>query len=262
MKVLFDVNHPAHVHLFKNAIRTLEDDGADVVVTSRRKEVTTRLLDAYGIDHRPLSGTGQGVVALAAEWTAREFRMLDVARRFRPDVFVSRPNPPVVHASKLIGSPNVIVNDTEIKSQTIDRLFSLATHAFIDVYCTPPGLETPNDSARHYTMDFQELAYLHPNWFTPDPTVLEEYGVSVEDPYFVVRLCAWNAYHDVGYTGFSPAAQRELISSLSEHGDVYVTSENPLPADLSEYRLPIPPHLVHHLLYYADLYVGDSGTMS
>lgn len=262
MRALFDVNHPAHVHLFRNAIDALEADGDDVLVTSREKEVTTDLLDAYGIEHVPLSTAGNGLGGLAREWGAREFRMLRAARRFDPDVFVSRLNPAVVHASTLLRRPNIVFNDTDVKSATMDRIYSLATHAFVDVYCTPPGIPTPNARARHLTVDFQELAYLHPNWFTPDPDCLRAHGVDPDAPYSVVRLASWGAYHDVGYSGISPDARRELVDNLADHGRVYVSSEGPLPDDLEAHRLPVPPHLIHHLLAFADLYVGDSGTMS
>jgi hypothetical protein len=36
MKILISVNHPAHVHLFKNAIWTLQDHNHDILVCARR----------------------------------------------------------------------------------------------------------------------------------------------------------------------------------------------------------------------------------
>ena len=41
-----------------------------------------------------------------------------------------------------------------------------------------------------------------------------------------------------------------------------VSAEKALPADLESYRLQIDPSDIHQVLYHADLYVGDSGTMS
>jgi hypothetical protein len=262
MRVLFDVNHPAQVHLFRSAIEELEADGDDVFVTSREKDVTVQLLDEYGIDHRPLSGTGEGTLALLSEWARRELRLLRVARSFDPDVMVSRLNPPVVHVSRLLGCPNLIFMDTKIRSTLIETLYHQLTQPFVDVVCTPPGFEDRINADRHHLVDFQELAYLHPRRFTPDPEVLAEHGVDVDEPYFVLRFAGWEAYHDVGNSGFSIEAKRELVSHLSDRGAVYITSELDLPEEFADYRLPIPPHLAHHLLYYADLFVGDSGTMS
>jgi predicted glycosyltransferase len=111
-------------------------------------------------------------------------------------------------------------------------------------------------------MDFQELAYLHPQYFDPDPAVLERYGIDASETYFVVRVAGWDAYHDVGYTGISPDGLDQLVAMLSEAGRVFISSEDELPPELAEYRLPTDPEDIHHVLYYADCYVGDSGTMS
>jgi predicted glycosyltransferase len=51
MKLLIDLNHPAHVHLFRHAIHAWQQDGHQVIITARDKEVTTRLLDLYGISY-------------------------------------------------------------------------------------------------------------------------------------------------------------------------------------------------------------------
>lgn len=75
-------------------------------------------------------------------------------------------------------------------------------------------------------------------------------------------MAGWDAYHDVGFTGLSPGMLERLVDMLSEYGTVFISSENELPSALSPYRLRIRPEDIHHVLYFADLYVGDSGTMS
>jgi hypothetical protein len=262
MRVLFDVNHPAQVHLFKNAYWELDNAGHEVHVTSREKEMTVELLDAYGIDHTTLTAERDGgVPALAAEWAVREAKMLKLAWSFRPDVVVSRLNPPAVHVSRLAGSRNVIFKDTILRSRVIRALYHGATCPFVDTICTPPGFDVPVPAEKHRTVGFQELAYLHPNWFEPDADRLREYGVDPTEPFFVLRFAGWDAYHDVGSQGLSPDAKRDLVEYLDDHGDVYITSEADLPAEFTEYQLSVPPHMIHDLLSYADLYVGDSQTM-
>jgi hypothetical protein len=262
MRVLFDVNHPAQVHLFKNAYWELEDAGHGVHVTSREKEMTTDLLDAYDIDHTTLTAERDGgAPALAAEWAVREAKMLRLARSFRPDVVVSRLNPPAVHVSRLAGSRNVIFKDTILRSRAIRALYHGVTCPFVDTICTPPGFDVPVPDAKHDIVGFQELAYLHPNWFEPDTDVLEAHGVDVTEPSFVLRFAGWDAYHDVGSQGLSPDAKRDLVEYLDDHGEVYITSESDLPEEFEEYQLSVPSHRIHDLLAHADLYVGDSQTM-
>ncbi|SDF26769.1 hypothetical protein SAMN04488067_10338 [Halorubrum xinjiangense] len=262
LRVLFDVGHPAQVHLFRNAIDVLERAGHETFVASREKEVTVDLLDAYGIAHLPLTKRGDSFPALLWELACRERRLLSVARRFEPDVVASRLSPAAAHVSRLVGCRNVVVSDTHIDSPVMRLLSQRLTLPFVDTVCAPADFDLPVPKGKRRALDFQELAYLHPEYFRPDPVGLAEAGVDPGEPYFFVRLAGWDAYHDVGHTGLSPDAVRELVSFLSDHGSVYLSAEAELPADLREHRLPAPPEYVHDVLYYADLYVGDSGTMS
>ena len=51
MKIHIDINHPAHVHYFKNFIKIMEEKGHSFVVTNRDSKIINQLLDAYGIQH-------------------------------------------------------------------------------------------------------------------------------------------------------------------------------------------------------------------
>ena len=262
MKALFDVQHPAQVHLFKHVIRELHGDGHETLVLSRDKEMTLDLLDAYGIDHVSLSRRRGGVVSTAVELGVREVRTLLAANRFEPDVVASRMSPPAAHAARAVGARSVLVTDTDVGSSSLGRLIHAVTLPFADVVCRPPGLELPAADGKQLDLGYQELAYLHPDRFSPDRDAIEAWGVPVDEPYFVLRLAGWDAYHDLGHRGISDDHLAELVDLLSERGPVYLSTERPVPADFEAYELPVPPHLIHDLLYYADLYVGDSGTMS
>src|SRR5690554_399920 len=49
MTVLFDINHPAHVHYFRNCILELKKNGHTVIVVSRNKEIEHKLLKKYNV---------------------------------------------------------------------------------------------------------------------------------------------------------------------------------------------------------------------
>jgi len=261
-RVLFDINHPAQVHLFRNAIAVLERRGHEIRVTSREKEVTTQLLDAYGIEHVPLSTQRQGLSGLALEQLIRGTRLLGIVRRFKPDVLVSRPNPAVAHAGTLGRAKTVAVTDTHIKARSMRIMTNTLTFPFVDVVCAPPSLDIPVPEEKRRAMSLQELTYLHPRYFEPDPQALLAADIDPDEPFSVVRLVGWDAFHDVGFQGISLGTMKTLISKLEAQGAVYVTSEHPLPPFLAGYALPTPPELIHQVLYHADLYVGDSGTMA
>jgi predicted glycosyltransferase len=260
MKVAFDIGHPAQAHLFRNAITELTDQGAEVTVLSREKEITTALLDAYGIEHTPLSsneGRFGGFPGLAIEWGQRSLRVVSALRAADPDVVVSHVNPPAVYASLLVGAESIVFTDVEVTP-----MVSNVTYPIADVICTPENFGHDIGSNQVRYNGFHELAYLHPDRFEPDPGRLVNHGVDVDQPYSVLRFVGWDAYHDVGQAGISTATKRELIERLSEHGPVYITSEADLPPDLQRYQLPVPPELAHDLLAHANLYVGDSQAMA
>ncbi|WP_299334170.1 DUF354 domain-containing protein [Haloplanus sp.] len=262
VRVLFDVGHPAQVHLFRNAITGLESLGHETYVTSREKEVTVDLLDAYGIAHTTLTTRGDSLPALLSEQLLHETRLFSVARRFDPDVVVSRLSPVPAHVSRLVGCRSVAVSDTHIDKRLVRLLYHGVTLPFVDTLCVPESFELSIDDAKRRPMDFQELAYLHPAYFDPDPDILWNHGLTPDETFFVVRVAGWDAYHDAGYAGLSPPAIRRLVDMLSEEGAVFVSAEDTLPTDLEAHRLPTDPENIHHVLHYADLYVGDSGTMS
>jgi uncharacterized protein len=43
---------------------------------------------------------------------------------------------------------------------------------------------------------------------------------------------------------------------------VFISAEGSLPEDLIAYKLPIAPHRIHNALYYAQMVVSDTGTMT
>lgn len=263
LTVLFDIQHPAQVHLFRPTARELEARGHEVVVASREKELTTTLLDAYGFDHRVLSRRAERLPGLAGELLVREARMAELARSVQPDVVASRLSPAAAHAARLVDARCLIVTDTLVSSRAMRALLRTATLPFADVVCTPSRFELGFWAGRQRLLDFQELAYLHPDRFQPDRSVLADHGVPVDEPYTVLRLTAWDAYHDTGDDGLTPGAARRLFERLGEHGPVYVSAETETSGQsLPGEPIPVPPHLIHQLLYHATLYVGDSGTMA
>lgn len=255
MRVLIDVTHPAHVHLFKHAVSDLRERGHEVRVTAREKDVTTSLLRDESIPHTVLSRKRSGPVGVPTEWLAREVRLFRLARRTAPDVILSRLNPAAAHVSRALDVPNVVFHDTEIA-----RLLDRFTIPFASVACTPRGFDREFDIPQYRYAGFQELAYVHPARFTPDAEALTAAGIDPDDRYAVVRLVDMTAHHDVGAAGLPTEDVRRFVDGFP--GTVYVTSERTLPNDLESLVPSLPPGAVHDLLTFADVYTGDSGTMA
>ena len=113
-----------------------------------------------------------------------------------------------------------------------------------------------------------ELAYLHPNHFTPDPKIVSGYGLPVTEdgkvlsPFFIMRFASLNAHHDSGIKGINTEIAQRLIDILAPHGTIYITSERPLEPQFEKYRIRINPLDMHHVMAFASLYIGDSQTMA
>ena len=109
---------------------------------------------------------------------------------------------------------------------------------------------------------YHELAYLHPNHFTPDPKIVEAYGIDTSKPYFIFRFASLNAHHDSGIKGINTEIAERLVKILETHGTIYITSERPLEPQFEKYRIKINPLDMHHVMAFASLYIGDSQTMA
>jgi len=257
MRVLVEVLHPAHVHVFRNAIQVWRARGDEVLVLSRKKEVANELLEAYGIPFESISELKRGKLSLAVEMVVRDTRMLTRALSFRPDVLVGVMGVTIVQVGKLIRRPAVVFYDTENAGITNSFVYPLA-HSV----CTPDCYEG-SVRGRHVTYpSYHELAYLHPKRFTPDPSVVRRAGLEPNEPYFLLRFVSWQASHDLGEQGFDLAMKRRMVELAQRYGRVLISSEGPLPEDLEPLRFRAPPEEMHHFIAHARVLVGESATMA
>lgn len=259
MRILIDISHPAHVHFFRRAIDRFQQGGHTVRVVSRDKDITLQLLDAYGIPHEVLSKAprGKSLPAFASEMIVHCFRLFRVARAFRPDVMLQIAGTFIAPVGRLLGVPAIAFYDTEFARLSNAISYPLLTHV-----CTPECYEGSAGSRQVRYPGYHELAYLHPDEFTPDPSVLARYGLSTSTKYFILRFVGMAALHDYEEQGFSLADKRRLVETLRPHGRVFISSEAPLPPDLEPFASPFRIEDIHHLLAFAALVGGESATMA
>jgi predicted glycosyltransferase len=255
MKILVDITHPAHVHFFKYAIKDWLAHGHQVIITSRDKDLTLYLLDQYGFHHTALSRARLGIMGLGLEMLERGRKLWSIVRSEHPRVLVGIGGTFIAPVGKLTGTPVVILTDTEHA-----RIANAIAFPFADAICTPACYKDRIGSKQVTYAGYQELAYLHPQRFTPDPSQLESFGVSPQEPYIVMRLVAWASGHDLGDSGFTDL--RKVVEALSCYGRVLISSENPLPPGLARYGVTVSLEQIHHLLAFATLYIGESATMA
>jgi len=257
MRILIEITHPAHVHFFRNAISIWREKGHEVFLTARDKDITIDLLGRYGLQYETLSRMYKRKSGLMLEFLIHEFGFLKVARNFKPDVIMSIAGILNVHASKLLKIPTIVFADTEHA-----RLSNSLTFPFADTICTPSCYLGDLGEKQVRYEGYHELAYLHPNYFKPDPSVLEYLKVRKGEKFVIMRFVSWGASHDIGHKGLSVEMKIEAVKRLSQYTKIFITSEGELPRDLEPYRIKIPPEKIHDALYYSTLYFGDGGTMA
>jgi len=258
MRILIEIGHPARVHVFKNVIRNLKDLGHEIKIAAMDKENTLNLLKAYEFDYEYLGKNYSGLLGKVFSMINVEWKLLKIARMFKPDLFVGSGSLSLAHVSSLIHKPCIAFCDTDFA-----KLTARIVYPFIDVICTPSCFKGNINPKKHIKFDgYKEIAYLHPNYFRPNPSVLEDLGLSENDKFIILRFISWGASHDVGLRGIKIGTEINFVKSLEKYGEVFITSERKLDVRLKKYRLRIPPEEIHSLLYYADLYIGEGGTMA
>jgi predicted glycosyltransferase len=264
MNVAVTIQHPAHVHFFRNAIGELAAAGHDVRIFARRAEIVADLLEAYELPYEMLAGTADSLPSLAVTQATYEARLLARMRRFEPDVITAIGGVAAAHVARAVGARSVVFYDTEDATLSNALAFPLAHRV-----CTPESYR--GEASGHHVRypGYHELAYLHPDRFAPDPSILEEIGIETDEDgtpiqrLVVLRLVAWNAAHDIGATESGIEDIGDAVARLEATGArVLITAEGSLPAAIDDRQVSVPPHRVHHLLYYADVFIGESPTMA
>ena len=256
MRILVDLTHPMHVHFFRHAIARWQGEGHTLCLTSRDKDLTRALLDEFGLGHLRIGrGARRGPVGLAVELVERAWGLSRVVRRFRPDVAAAEAGTFLVYGCLAHRVPVVVFSDTEHA-----RLSNAITYPLARAVITPRAYQK-DVGHKHVRYDgYQQLAYTHPTYFTPDPAALEAEGLRPGEPFIVVRLVNWGASHDVGDYGVRNL--RQVIETLSPYGRIILSSEKPLPPDLQALTLRGPRRNMLHLQAFARLFFGESATMA
>jgi uncharacterized protein len=254
MKYLIDIGHPAHVHYFKNFTRAVMNNGHEVLFTCRDKEVTVSLLEHYNFRYVNLGHPFKSILGKAFGLFYFTFRILVTSLHFKPDMFLNASMYSAIVA-RLMRKPHISLEDTFNQEQV--RLYLPFTNCVLTGDYDHPKLGKKEIRFNGY----QELLYLHPNYFKPDKTVLQELGLLENEPFVIIRFVSWNASHDFGHAGISFENKIKAIEKFEKYAKVLISSEAELPLLLKQYQIQIAPFRMHDAMAFASLVIGESFTM-
>jgi uncharacterized protein len=255
LRIAVDITHPAHFHFFKHAIADWQSRGHDILILSRDKDLTLDLLDEAGLKHHCLSRVRKGMVGLGIELVQHSAGMLQAMIRHKSQVVAAIGGTFIVYPAKLLGIPSLVFYDTENATLSNRITYPAATRIY-----TPRAYRDDLGAKHERYNGYQELAYLHPKRFTPDPAKLAVEGLQPDEPFTFVRLVAWGSHHDVHDYGVKDV--HNVVRRLEKYGRVLISSESPLPDDLKHYERKGRKGDVHHIMAYARLLFGESATMA
>lgn len=253
------MGHPAHYHLFRNTIHSLESLGCKVLVLIKKKDILEELISKSGFEYININPEGRtdNKIGIITSLLKREWEFFKVVRKFKPEIMVGT-SAEITHIGKLMNIPSIVVNEDDAE---VVPMFAKVAYPFASTILAPTCTSTGKWKGKKTSYNsLHELAYLHPDHFKANPEHAEPF--LSRGKFFIIRFAKLTAHHDDGRSGISDLLAEKIIDILKPHGQVIISSERPLSSALEVYREALDPNHMHSLLSFADLYIGDSQTMA
>ncbi len=113
MKIWIDISNAPHVRFFKDVIRYFEDEGEDVLVTTRKFGDIHKLMDMYDIDFVSVGKHGVTLEEKLKESAERVVNLADLISGENFDVALSKHSIELPRVAFGLGIPSLFVLDNE-----------------------------------------------------------------------------------------------------------------------------------------------------
>jgi predicted glycosyltransferase len=183
MKILFDLLHPADVNLFKNSVYTLSQQGHSIFLAYRQRGVLDIIarsefpeidLTRLGIHRKSRLGKLYSIIQ-------KEILTFKFLRKNKIKLVVCQGLACGI-ACKLLGVKILHYDD-----DSEYRLTFLLGKLFSDIDVMPDFIPVSGKNIYKYK-GFKELAYLHPDYFTPFEEIIAEYGLQPYNYVFIREI--------------------------------------------------------------------------
>ena len=208
IRVLIYIGHPAQYHFIKHTIRNLREDGNEVRILIKTKDILEQLLQEDGLEYINIQtsvrkNTKWGILSASLR---RTWTVYKEAKRFKADILTGTDSS-IAQAAWLLRKPAIttLEDDVEIISNLAKLTYPFTKDILVPMACRVGKWEKKKIGYAGY----MKLAYLHPNYFKPDKTVVEQYGI--KGKYIIIRLAKLSAHHDVGIKGLNLKLVKNII---------------------------------------------------
>jgi len=255
MKLYLDINHPSHVHFFRDFILKGKELGHEFLITARDKDCILQLCKAYDI---PFISKGTGATTLIGKAINMLRELIFIYRKvrvFKPSLYVSFASPYAAIIGFLLKKPVITFDDTE-PDPLLHSLFPR-----FSTFVITPGCYEKDFGLKHLRYrGYKESNYLRT--YPENTNIRRNLGLEDNTPLVLMRFVKQNATHARGQKGISPENRIELVEKFSKRAHVLISSESTLSEPLRSYQTDPPPEKMHALIASCNFLIGESTTMA
>ena len=264
MRILFIVYHPVDPYIAFETARKIEEEGGSTYFIIIEKEgIIKKIVDSYGFSNTVIGKNKDSFAGKIVNTFSIVTRINRHVKRFKPNLIFSPAGPYSSLACRFNNVPQICWEDTE--TATFNFKYSIkqiSSMLLVDsFYLELP----PYDSIIRFN-GYKELAYLHPNVFSPDIDVLKELNLNENDKIVLMRFSALNAMHDIGLNSEALTNDDKILKFIKQIENDYnakvliSVTERDLDDRFNPYKLNIAPSKYAHLLSFCTLYIGEGTT--
>jgi hypothetical protein len=266
-KIWIDIDNSPHVPFFKPIMRELENRGFEIFLTARDTYQVCELLEFHKLSCKVVGRHyGKNKVLKVLGNCLRSVQLLPMAVWARPDLAISHGSRAQILTGAVLGIPTVMMHDYEHSTKTgfVEPNWTL----------TPEIIpSTTMNGRRGRTLTYPGLKEdVYIPQFHPDPSILQELGISPGEMVVTLRPPATEAHYHNPEADDLFVAVLELFSNHPNVRAVTLPRSAKQGAELKERwaaliasgRMIIPSSPVDglNLIWFSDLVISGGGTMN
>ena len=149
-KFLFQLNHPAHFHLFKHTIQILEGKGHKILISIKDKDILKELVKDYHFVQLSEGYRKKNVFSILNSLYKRDKKLLKITKTFKPDLMIGT-SPEIGHIRPFVGFPSLFFGEDDVNLSIPMYIGALTCYPLFSSILAPNGV---NNSIWNNT-DFQ-----------------------------------------------------------------------------------------------------------
>lgn len=252
LKISFDLNHPAHFHLFKNVLSKHEKLGFEPLIFFQEKDKLRSLLKNEGYI-RALRRYNKGDSLSRIIMVPKDIiQMRKILREEKVLANFGKMSTIGTWAIRSLNKRSIVFDDSENAKAQLSFYKYLASEVW-----TPNGFPYLFGKRQKYFNGIFPLAYLDPDVFQPDISIPKELGLLDRGKPILIRIINYQALHDWKYR-HKEDDYLDIIKKLDRNYDLLISVEGGVwSKELLKYKIDFDPSNFLDILAYSKLYIGS-----